>query len=466
VVGSAEAVIRGIVRYLDERSGSAPLIRKALRYVFPDHWSFLLGEIALYCFVVLVATGIYLTLFFEPSLHQTVYTGSYAPLHGRTVSEAYRSALDLSFQVKAGLLVRQTHHWAADVFVVAIVLHLVRVFFTGAFRKPRDLVYYLGVGMLMLAVLEGFLGYSLLDDLLSGMGIAIAYAVALSLPVVGASFAMLVWGGPFPTHEFETRAYIAHVFVLPVVIGLLLTGHLALLALRHHTQWRSERATEARVVGYPAFPGYAPRSLALAFATAAVLLLLGGLVQINPIWAYGPYETGLSTNGAHPDWYLGWLIGALRLVPGFDVTVFGYTLVPNAFWGGALFPVLVFGFLFLWPSLERRFSGDYAYHNLLDRPRDAPWRTGIGAAFFTWVGLIFLAGSADRIFFELGVPYPWQIWIYRAAVFVLPVVVFFVAKRVCDELRVNELHPFRGLTGVEVERTAEGGFREERRRPT
>jgi len=459
-------VIRGIVRYLDERSGSAPLIRKALRYVFPDHWSFLLGEIALYCFIVLVATGIYLTLFFEPSLHQTVYTGSYEPLRGRTVSEAYASALDLSFKVKAGLLVRQTHHWAANVFVVAIVLHLVRVFFTGAYRKPRDLIYYLGVAMLMLAVLEGFLGYSLLDDLLSGMGIAIAYAVAMSLPVIGASFAMLVWGGPFPTHAFETRAYIAHVLVLPVLIGILLTGHLALLAMRHHTQFRSERGTEARVVGYPAVPGYAPRSLSLAFATAGVLLLLGGLVQINPVWAYGPYEPGLSTNGAHPDWYLGWLIGALRLVPGFDVHVFGYTVVPNPFWGGALFPLVVFASLFAWPSLERRFSRDYAFHNLLDRPRDAPWRTAIGAAFFTWVGLIFLVGSADRIFVELGIPYTWQIWIYRALVFVGPVVVFFIAKRVCDELRVNELHPFRGVTGAVVERTAAGGFSEERRRPS
>jgi ubiquinol-cytochrome c reductase cytochrome b subunit len=458
-------VIRGLVRYLDTRSGTAPLLRKALRYVFPDHWSFLLGEIALYSFVVLVLTGIYLTLFFEPSLHQTVYTGSYGPLHGRVVSEAYRSALDLSFKVKAGLLVRQTHHWAADVFIVAIVLHLVRVFFTGAYRKPRDLIYYLGVGMLMLAVLEGFLGYSLLDDLLSGMGIAIAYGVALSLPVIGASFAMLVWGGPFPTHEFEFRAYIAHVFVLPVLIGLLLTLHLTLLAMRHHTQFRSERATEARVVGYPMVPGYAPRSLALAFATAGVLVLLGGLVQINPIWQWGPYETGLSTNGAHPDWYLGWLIGALRLVPAFDVHVFGYTLVPNPFWGGALFPLVVFGFLFAWPSLERRFSGDRAFHNLLERPRDAPVQTAIGAAFFTWVGLIFLVGSADRIFVELGIPYTWQIWIFRVAVFAAPVLAFFVAKRICDELRVNELHPFRGVTGSVVERLPDGSLSVERRRP-
>jgi ubiquinol-cytochrome c reductase cytochrome b subunit len=458
-VEGAQAVIRRLVRFVDERTGSAPLVRKALRYVFPDHWSFLLGEIALYSFVVLVLTGIYLTIFFEPSLHQTVYTGSYEPLHGRVVTEAYSSALNLSFEVKAGLLMRQTHHWAADVFLVAIVLHLVRVFFTGAFRKPRDLVYYLGVAMLMLAMLEGFLGYSLLDDLLSGMGIAIAYAVVLSIPVIGASLGMLIWGGTFPTHAFEFRAYIAHVLIFPVLIGTLLALHLLLLAARHHTQFRSARATEARVVGYPAFPGYAPRSFAIAFATAAVLFLLGGLVQINPIWQYGPYETGLSTNGAQPDWYLGWLIGALRITPGFDVTVFGYTLVPNPFWGGALLPLVAFGFLFAWPWLERRLTGDRAFHNLLDRPRDNPWRTGIGAAFFTCLAAVFLAGSADRLFVEVGISYTAQVWIYRVAFVVGPVVAYFVAKRIAEELRENELRPFRGLTGTIVERTPEGGFR-------
>jgi ubiquinol-cytochrome c reductase cytochrome b subunit len=455
-------VIRKVVRYLDERSGSGPLLRKALRYVFPDHWSFLLGEIALYSFVVLVLTGIYLTLFFEPSLRETVYTGAYEPLRGRTVSEAYRSALDLSFQVKAGLLIRQTHHWAADVFVVAIVLHLVRVFFTGAYRKPRDLVYYLGVAMLMLAVLEGFLGYSLLDDLLSGMGIAIAYSVLLSIPVVGANLAMLVWGGAFPTHEFESRAYITHVLLLPVAIGLLLTLHLVLLATRHHTQFRSERGTEARVVGHPAFPGYAPRSLALAFATAGVLVLLGGLVQINPIWQWGPFETGLSTNGAQPDWYLGWLIGALRIVPDFDVHLFGYTLVPNPFWGGALFPLLVFVFLFAWPSLERRFTGDHDFHNLLERPRDNPWRTAIGAAFFTCVAVVFFAGSADRVFVEVGLSYTAQVWVYRIAFFVAPTLAFLLAKLIAEELRGGELHPFRGVTGSVVRRTPRGGFEAER----
>jgi quinol---cytochrome-c reductase cytochrome b subunit len=439
-VGRAEAVVIGkAVRFLDTRTGSAPLLRRALRYVFPDHWSFLLGEIALYAFVVLVATGIYLTLFFEPSIEDTVYRGSYVPLQGRELSEAYRSVLDISFDVKAGLLIRQTHHWAADVFVVAIVLHLFRIFFTGAFRKPRELTYVVGVLMLFTALLEGFLGYSLADDLLSGMGLAIAYSVAMSFPLVGANLALLLWGGPFPgVPELWPRMYVFHVLVLPVVIAVLISIHLALIVARHHTQFGGRGRTERTLVGLPMMPAYAPRSIGLALAVASVLFLLGGLVQINPVWLWGPYEVSQATNGAQPDWYLGWLIGGLRLVPGFDVVIGDYTLVPNAFWGGAAFPLVLFALLVSWPWLERRLTGDDTFHNVLDRPRDRAWRTAIGVAIVSWVFLVFVAGSADRVTVLLGIPYTAQIWAYRALVWVVPPAAGLVAWRLCLALQENE----------------------------
>jgi quinol---cytochrome-c reductase cytochrome b subunit len=443
VVGRAQSkahvVIRKIVRFIDQRSGGAPFIGKALRYLFPDHWSFLLGEVALYAFVVLVGTGIYLTFFFEPSLAQVHYHGGYAPLQGREMSEAYKSAVDISLQVKAGLLIRQTHHWAADIFVAAIVLHLLRIFFTGAFRKPRDLTYYVGLTMLATALLEGYLGYSMVDDLLSGMGLAIGYGVLMSVPFVGANLAQLVWGDPYPgRHVFESRMYVIHVFVLPVVIGTLIALHLALVAARHHTQFRGRRATERRVVGVPTFPGQTPRSLGLLFAVCAVLFLLGGLVQINPIWQWGPYHVADATNGAQPDWYLGWLIGALRLIPNFDVTIGNYTLVPNPFWGGVGFPMVVFGVLYLWPWLERKVTGDHAFHNLLDRPRDAPWRTAIGVGFFVWIFMVFVAGAADRLFVLFALSYEGQIWAYRVLIWVLPIVAAAITKRVCEELVAGE----------------------------
>jgi ubiquinol-cytochrome c reductase cytochrome b subunit len=434
-------VIREAVRFVDERSGAAPFLRKALRYLFPDHWSFLLGEVALYAFVVLVATGVYLTFFFEPSLGNTVYHGSYEPLQGLAMSEAYRSAVDISFDVKGGLLIRQTHHWAADVFVAAIVVHLMRVFFTGAFRKPRELTWIVGLLMLFITLLEGYLGYSMVDDLLSGMGLAIGYGVALSLPFIGGNLAEGIWGGPFPGDAaFESRMYIAHVLVLPIVIGTLIAVHLTLVASRHHTQFRRDRRRgERKILGVPAFPAQTPRSLGLMFAVASLLFLLGGLVQINPIWQWGPYELAQGTNGAQPDWYLGWLIGALRLVPSFDLTVGDYTVVPNPFWGGALFPLVVLLVLAAWPWMERRNTGDRDFHNVLDRPRDAPGRTAFGAAFFTWVALIFLSGSADRAYVFLGWSYAEQIWVYRILVLVAPLVVFFITRRICRELLRGEV---------------------------
>jgi ubiquinol-cytochrome c reductase cytochrome b subunit len=438
--GQADLMLRRTVRFLDERSGSAPLLLKALRYLFPDHWSFLLGEVALYAFIVLVGTGVYLTLFFEPSLAKTVYQGAYAPLHGVQMSDAYKSTVDLSFEVKAGLLMRQTHHWAADVFVVAIVVHLMRIFFTGAFRRPRELTYLIGLLMLFTTFLEGYLGYSMVDDLLSGMGLAIGYSVAMALPVIGANLALLIWGAPFPGDPaFESRMYVGHVFILPIVIGLLIGLHLALVALRHHTQFRGGRQSERILVGVPSFPGQAPRSLGLMLAVASVLFLLGGLVQINPIWLWGPYEVGMSTNGAQPDWYLGWLIGGMRLVPHFDVTIGDYTIVPNPFWGGALFPLVVLVVLAAWPWAERRLSGDHRLHNLLDRPRDAPLRTGLGAGFLSWVFLVFISGSADRMTVLFGLPYEKLLKAFTVAVLVAPLVVFLVVWRACAELGRTEV---------------------------
>jgi ubiquinol-cytochrome c reductase cytochrome b subunit len=434
------SITRRIVRFVDERSASAPILRKILRYLFPDHWSFLLGEVALYAFIVLVGTGIYLTFFFVDATHDVVYHGTYAPLRDQHMTEAYKSVLDLSLNVKAGLLIRQTHHWAANIFLVAIILHLFRVFFTGAYRKPRGLIWAIGVTMLVTSLLEAYLGYSLVDDLLSGMGLAIGYSVGLSIPFVGANLMSWLFHGPYPgQHVLWPRMYIAHTLLFPVLIGVLLTAHLLLVALRHHTQFRRRPAqTNHVVMGVPTFPGQAPRSLGLLLAVTGVLFLLGGLVQINPIWQWGPYHTYDGTNGAQPDWYLGWLIGGLRLVPGFDVVIGKYTLVPNPFWGGALFPLVVIGFLYFWPAIERKWTGDDAWHNVLERPRDNPVRTGIGIGMITWVVLVFVAGSADRVNLTFGISYTSQIWFYRVFVFVGPLVFGFAAWRVCRELRAGE----------------------------
>ena len=451
-------VVPRAVHYLEERTGSS-MVTKALRYVFPDHWSFLLGELALYSFIVLLATGTYLAFFFDPSYADTVYNGSYEPLRGIRMSEAYKSAVDLSFNVKAGLLMRQTHHWAALTMLTSIVVHVIRVFFTGAFRKPRDLTYTIGATLLVLTLLEGYAGYSLPDDLLSGAGLAIGYAVALAIPIVGANLAFLIWDGEFPgTQAFESRLYIAHVFVIPALIGTLIAIHLTLIMITKHSQFRGRGRIERNVIGTPLWPAYALRSGGLFLAVAGAMLLLGGLIQINPIWQYGPYEPYLGTNGVQPDWYMGWLIGALRIMPPWELVVFGYTILPNPFFGGILVPGIIFTLLFMWPQIERRFTKDAAIHHLLDRPRDVPWRTGFGAAVLMFLGVITVAGAADRIDVAFGIPYDRQIIFYRVAVFVLPVLAFIVAKWNCERLLQSERHPLRGWSGAAVRRTPSGGF--------
>ncbi len=443
----------------EERLGASGALKWALRYVFPDHWSFLLGEIALYSFIVLVITGIYLTLFYVPSDAHIVYHGAYAPLRGETMSEAYSSVLHISFSVPAGLLIRQTHHWAADVFIASIVLHLMRVFFTGAYRKPRDLNWMIGLTMLMLGILEGFAGYSLVDDLLSGMGLAIAYSVAFSIPLVGGQLGYLVWGGEFPgSSSFFSRLEIVHVFLIPAGLAMLITAHLGMIMRQHHSQFPGRGRHERNVVGTPMWPAYALRSIGLLFAVAAVLFLAGGLIQINPIWQWGPYHTYLSENGAQPDWYIGWLIGALRLMPNWELTVSGHTLIPNPFWGGAVFPLFVFVVMYAWPAIERRVTGDYRRHDLLDRPRDRPTRTAIGAGFLSWVVIIFAVGSTDRLFFRLHISYQAQIHFWRAGVWVLPIIVFFITRSICRALKRSGTHPLREWDGTLVERRSDGGF--------
>ena len=447
-----------VIAFVDERLGAARPLHKVLRYVFPEHWSFLLGEMALYAFVVLVATGVFLALFFDPSAVQTTWHGAYPPLDGVQVSRAYGSALDLSFTVPGGLLMRQTHHWAALLFLVSITLHLLRVVFTGGFRKPRELTYVVGVTLLTLAVVEGYVGYSLLDDLLSGMGLAIGYSTALSIPGIGGALGALIWDGPFPGGPaFEPRLFALHVFVLPAAIAAMIGAHLFMVARTRHAQFPGPGRREANVVGAPLWPAYALRSLGWLLAITAVLVLLGGLVQINPVWQWGPYETWLGENGAQPDWYLGWLIGALRLMPNWEIHAFGHTIVPNPFFGGVAFPGAVFGFLYALPWLDRvLFTRDAELHHLLDRARDNPRRTGALAAVLTFVSAVFFFGSADRVFLAVSIPYELQLWIFRAVVFVGPIVVYAATRHWCLALRRRDAHPLRGVDAIVVPPPAQG----------
>jgi ubiquinol-cytochrome c reductase cytochrome b subunit len=426
-------VIDRLFGWFDDRLHVAHFTRSALDKVFPDNWSFMLGEVALYCFVVLVLTGTYLTFFFSPSGKEVVYNGSYVPLKGLSMSEAFNSTVRISFDVRAGLVFRQMHHWAALIFVGAVLVHLCRVFFTGGFRRPRELNWIIGVTLLTLIIFNGFSGYSLPDDLLSGTGLRIGYSIALAVPVVGTWAAFLVFGGEFPSPDITSRLFVLHVLIIPAVIAGLLGAHLAILWRQKHTQFPGPGRTEGNIEGSMLWPTYAARSIGLFAGVFAVIAFLGGLVQVNPIWLYGPFRPAAVTTASQPDWYMGWLEGALRLAPGWRIHLFGYT-ISELFWPGVVLPSVTFGLLYLWPFLERRITGDRAEHHLLDRPRDRPVRTAIGVGTLTFYIVLFLAGSQDIGAQKLAVAIPTLTRVFQGMLVVLPVLAGLLAWKLCHDL--------------------------------
>ena len=424
-------------RWVDSRLGASKFARSALNKIFPDNWSFMLGEVALYCFVVLLLTGTYLTFFFTPSAHVVTYDGSYAPLHGLQMSDAFRSTVHLSFDVRAGLVFRQMHHWAALIFVAAIVAHLCRIFFTGAFRRPRELNWIIGVTLLVLVIFNGFSGYSLPDDLLSGTGLRIAYSIALAVPVIGTWAAFLLFGGEFPSHDIISRLFVLHVLFVPAAILGLLGAHLAILWRQKHTQFPAPGRTEDNIVGSRLWPTYAARSIGLFAGVFAVIAVLGGVAQINPIWLYGPFEPSAVTTASQPDWYMGWIEGALRLFPAWRFHVFGYT-VSELFLPAVVFPGVTFGLLYAWPFIEARVTGDRGPHHLLDRPRHRPVRTAIGVGALTFYVVLFVAGAQDLAAQKFGLPVPTVTWSLRVLVVVLPPLAALVALKLCHDLTAAE----------------------------
>jgi len=452
-------LVSSIVDYLDDRLGSASFVRTSLRKPFPDHWSFMLGEIALYALVVIILSGVFLTMFFEASTEKVVYDGPVQALRGSEVSLAYNSALQLSFEVRAGLLMRQIHHWAALVFIFAICAHLLRIFFTGAFRRPREINWFVGSGLLVLAMAEGFTGYSLPDDLLSGTGARIAYSVVLAIPLIGEWLAFLLFGGQYPTKDMIPRFLVFHVMLLPALVLGSLAMHLMIMWRQKHTDHALEGRTEDNAVGHPVWPHFAMTSVGFFFLIAGAIVLLAGLVQINPIWTYGPYDPTQVSQPAQPDWYIGWLEGSLRLAPNWEWHVFGHT-IPAPFVPGVVIPGIFFTALFAWPWIERRISGDREVHNLLDRPRDLPWRTAVGMAALTFMTVLTIAGGNDLIAAVLMLPIEPFTWVLRTAVWVLPPLVGWITYRVCLDLRARELSPVGRPRRAVFRRTASGGIGE------
>jgi ubiquinol-cytochrome c reductase cytochrome b subunit len=421
--------------YLDQRTGVGNAVKEFARKIFPDHWSFLLGEIALYSFVVLLISGTFLTMFFVPSMTEVHYHGPWAAMDGVQMSEAFASTLRLSFEVRGGLLMRQIHHWAALIFMASIVTHMMRVFFTGAFRKPRELNWLVGFTLMILGLLAGFSGYSLPDDVLSGNGLRIADGVARAIPILGSYVSFGLFGGEFPGVDLIPRLFTVHILLIPALILALIGLHLLMVVLHKHTQYPGSGRTDKNVVGYPLFPVYVAKAGGFFFVVFAVIALMAATMTINPVWNYGPFDPGVVSAGAQPDWYMLFLEGGLRLMPGWEFVIGQYTVSMNILIPGVVIPGLLFTVLALWPFIEAFATGDKREHHVLDRPRNAPFRTAFGVAYLTAFLILVLAGSNDLIATHFHLSINDITWTFRVLFFVAPPLAFWITKRICLSLQ-------------------------------
>ena len=421
----------------EERFQLATGIRKQLNKVFPDHWSFMMGEIALYSFIILLLTGTYLTFFFDSSMQEVVYHGRYTPLDGVTMSQAYATTLHISFDVRGGLIIRQIHHWAALMFVAAMTIHMFRIFFTGAFRKPREANWTIGLLLLTLGVVEGFAGYSLPDDLLSGTGLRIADAIILSIPVVGSWVSFLVFGAEFPGTEVLGRLYILHVLLIPAILAALIGAHMGLLIKQKHTQFPGPGRTEDTVRGERIYPVYAAKAGGFFFLVYGVTAALSGLAQINPIWLYGPYNPAQVSAGSQPDWYMAFLDGSTRLFPSWETRLFDHT-IPALFWPTVVLPGILLSLAGAYPFIEAKLTKDHHSHNLLQRPRDVPVRTSLGAMSISFILVLFVSGGNDVIATIFSISLNAMTWAGRIALLILPPIAYLATYRICLGLQRHD----------------------------
>jgi quinol-cytochrome oxidoreductase complex cytochrome b subunit len=408
------------------------------RRTVPNHWTNLFGVVTAACVVVLFGTGVVLMFFYTPSNEVVTYTGSYGPLHGAEVSKAFDSTMRVTFDVPGGLLVRQAHHWAALLLPAALILQMLSIFFTGGFRRPRRGGWVLLFFVFVSALAGGWSGYALPDDMLSGTGLRIVEGIILGIPFIGTDVSRLLFGGEFPGSVLA-NLYPVHLAVsVALVVLLLVRGGL------WYAKGSPQFAGEGRAI--PLVPNAARRGLGLGLVVSGILVLISATVTVSPIWLYGPSSPADASAGSQPDWYTGFLDGALRLVPpGWEFVWLDRTwtlalLIPLAAVTLSLTLVAVY------PFLEEWIADDHRDHHLLDRPRDTPTRTGVGVAGLVFFGVLWLAGSADLVAVAFSLSIEGVIATLQVGVLVAPIIAFELARRVCLGLQRKDrelvLHGF------------------------
>jgi ubiquinol-cytochrome c reductase cytochrome b subunit len=313
--------------------------------------------------------------------------------------------------------------------------HMLRVFFTGAYRKPREVNWLIGIVLFTLGMVEGLFGYSLPDDQLSGAGLRITEGVLQGIPIVGTYAAFFLFGGPFPGSAIVPRMYILHVFLIPGLILALITAHLFFMFHQKHTQMPALGNTEKNVTGQPFWPYFLLKGQAWFFFIFGALAVLATFAQINPIWLYGPYTPLAISSASQPDFYMGILEGSLRMMPAWEINFLGHTLSLSVLIPAVLPLAIIFTGAALWPFFEQWATGDRAPHNINDRPRNAPVRTGTGVAAICFYGILWAEGANDVLANALQIPLYTVTWISRVAIFVVPIGAFYVTRRICIGLQ-------------------------------
>jgi ubiquinol-cytochrome c reductase cytochrome b subunit len=330
---------------------------------------------------------------------------------------------------------RQVHHWSALLFVAAAGLHMLRVFFTGAFRKPREINWVVGFMLFVLGMAAGFTGYSLPDDLLSGNGLRIIDGMIKGIPVIGAYGSSMLFGGEFPGETIVARLYGLHILLVPALILIFIVIHLFMVVIHKHTHYSGPGRKDTNVVGYPLMPVYVAKAGGFFFIVFGVIMLISATFTINPVWNYGGYDPSPVSAGTQPDWYIGFLDGALRLAPShLEVTAGGVTWAWNI-----LLPMIVgVGFLAVvavYPFIEAWVTGDKREHHVLDRPRNAPTRTAIGAAGVVFYAVLWAGASTDLIATNFLMSMNHVLTALQIMLIVAPIVAFIITKRVCLSLQ-------------------------------
>lgn len=457
------ALVGRVVEFADRNSR---VLRQAARFglVVPGRWSGLFGYIAAFSFVVVFVSGVILFLWFEPSMARVVYDGGYSPLRGVSMSEAYASTVDISFEVRGGLLIRQVHNWASLVFVAALSAHVLRLFLVGAFRGPRRWSWLVVLAVLVLGIVEAFIGHLLPDDLLSGTSLRVTEGYLLATPMVGTWLASLVFGGEFPGDDIIGRLNIVHA-LLPALIVALFVINVALTYRQRTQTWRTgsrdKRAATGAAGEAVAPASYAARMGGLLMLVAGVIVVMSATIQVNPVWLWGPAEPAQASAGSTPPWYLGFLDGAVRLMPAWDIHVFGHELTLSVIVPVMVLPAVTLGALVLYPWFEQWVTRDQRDPDTVDRPRNMPTRTGLGAAFVAFYLVLLLAGGNDTIATVMQVSVNGVTRFLQISLFVLPPLAFLVTKRVCLglQLRDRDQVVHGRATGVIIV-TPDGGFAE------